>query len=355
MKKHCYEITINQPLKKCTEVVYDYSATKGKGIKLQISNNAIRIIAYLSSLYENAAIVVSTNNIFSDAIKKAFLLHLIVYSKNICIKKMSVSIDGEKSDIPIPQGGTAPPLYSLVVDKLVNKTPKNWNNSDFLYTITSRTRSNQDTRWAALFAALYAKSKTFEIERFIYLWMSFNGIYNYFSDHIKPLRPLNSKGNLPKTYESDELRWLLQLFELGQEHISKDDSKHVANEAIAILRNTDITGIQSKDDLSDELKAQIEGVLVKKDGTKYDLSAFGYLLVSFAYYFRCNVFHADKPLPLFCYADEVELKCLHLINVLLENFIDNHLHRIFDDTYVEATFGGKFNLLANPVKQGEIK
>ena len=354
MKKHCYEIIINQPSKKCTEVVYDYSATKGKGIKLQISNNAIRIIARLSSLYENDAVVVSTNNIFSDAIKKALLLHLMVYSKNIRIKKMSVLIDGEKSDIPIPQGGTTPPLYSLVVDELVNKTPKDWNNSDFLYAITTRTRSNQDTRWAALFAVLCAKSKTFEIERFIYLWMSFNGIYNYFSERINNLRPLTKKGKKQQVNEKEELQWFLQLHGLGNEAIERSSSKRIANEVIAILKNSDVSMIQSAGDLSEELKAQIEGALVKKDGTKYDLSAYGYLLVSFAYYFRCNVFHANKPLPLFCYADEVELKCLHLINALLENFIDAQLHRIFDDTYVDAIFGEKINLLANPAKQGEI-
>lgn len=355
MKKHCYEIIVNQPLKKCTEVVYDYSATKGKGIKLQISNNAIRIIAHLSSLYENDAVVVSTNNIFSDAIKKAFLLHLIVYSKNIRIKKMSVSIDGEKSDIPIPQGGATPPLYSLVNNELIHKTPNHWNNPSFFYVITSRTRSNQDTRWAALFAALCAKSKTFEIERFIYQWMSFNGIYNYFSERINNLRPLTKKGKKQQVNEKEELQWFLQLYGLGNETIERPSSKRIANEVIAILKNSDISMIQSADDLSEELKAQIEGALVKKDGTKYDLSAYGYLLVSFAYYFRCNVFHANKPLPLFCYADEVELKCLHLINALLENFIDAQLHRIFDDTYVEATFGEKFKLLANPTKQGERK
>lgn len=350
MKKHCYEIIINQLPKKYTEIIYDYSATKGKGIKLKISNNAVHIIAHLSSLYENDAIVVSTNNIFSDAIKKALLIHLIIYSKNICIKNMFVSIDGEKSDIPIPVKGTTPPICSLVVNELEHKPPKGWTNTSFLCSIACRSRSTQDTRWAALFAALCAKSKTFEIERFIYLWMSFNGIYNYFSKKINNLRPPTPKGMKQRVSEKDELQWMLQLYGLGNEAIERTSSKRIANEVISILKNADISEIQSIDDLPEELKTQIESVLIKKDGTKYDLSAYGYLLVSFAYYFRCNVFHAKKPLPLFCYADEVDLKCLHLVNTLLENFIDNQLNLIFDATYIDKMFAKKIEQVAKHTK-----
>ena len=352
MKKHCYEIVINKPVKKHKEFTYDYSSNKGKGIKLQISNNAIRIIAHLSSLYENDEVVASTNNIFSDAIKKALLLHLVIHSKNIHIKTMSVLIDGVSSEIPLPDGGTTPPLHSLVIANLARKTPENWSDSLFLEAVISQTRSNQDTRWASLYAALCAKSKTFEIERFIYLWMSFNGIYNYFSAKIKPLCPLDRNGKKQNISESHELTWLLKLYDLGQEHIYKNESKRVANDVIAILKTSDITQVQTADDLSDDLKKRIEDVLVKKDGRKYNLSAYGYLLVSFAYYFRCNVFHAGKPLPLFCYKDEIELKCLHLINTLLEEVIDSSLSKIFDDAYVNANFGEKFEQIAKTFQKG---
>lgn len=41
MKKHCYEIVINKSVKKYKEVIYDYSANRGKGIKLHIANNLL--------------------------------------------------------------------------------------------------------------------------------------------------------------------------------------------------------------------------------------------------------------------------------------------------------------------------
>lgn len=345
-KKHCYEIIINKPSKKYREIVYDYSATKGKGIKLQISNNAIRIIANLSTLYENDNIVVSTNHIFSDAIKKALLLHLLVYSKNIRIKSMHIAIDGENSDIVIPHDAVSPPVYALVIGELEHKVPKAWTDSTVLNTLVSRTKSNQDSRWAAIFAALCAKNKSFEIERFIYLWMSFNGMYSYFSSRINPLRPLTKKGRKQPLSEKDELTWMMKLYNIGVETISKNDSKRIANEVIAVLRKYDISSIRSADDISENLKQEIENQLYKEDGKRYNITSYGYLLVSFAYYFRCNVFHADKPLPLFCYEDEIELKCLHLINTLLEEFIDYNLYKLFDDSYMNAAFEEKYKHLA---------
>ena len=346
MKKHCYEIVINKSVKKYKEVIYDYSASRGKGIKLHIANNAIRIIAHLSSLYDNEGIVVSTNSIFSDAIKKALMLHMIIYSINIRIKSVTVAIDGEKSNIPILDGEVNPPIYSLVADQLARKIPEEWDNPAFFSAIVSRTRSNQDTRWAALYATICAKNKSYEIERFIYLWMALNGIYNYFASLINAQRPTGKNGSKPTSTEKDELTWLLRLYEFGKEHVAKKDSKRIADAVIEVVKRSDTSTIKGFEDITEEMKRSIEKVLTKTEGSRYDTTAYGYLLISFAYYFRCNVFHANKPLPMFCYSDETELKCLRLINGLLEDFIDRNLHKLFDDTFIEMSFGEKISFLA---------
>jgi len=353
MKMHDYEIVINKPMKRYKEFVYDYSSNRGKAIKLQIASNAIRVCVKLSTLYETERIAVSSNHIFSDAIKKALLLHLVLYSKNINVQSMSVSIDKDEDVIPIVADGIQPPIYSLVTDKLVYSVSQKWRDASFLESLLTRTKSNQDTRWASVFAALCAKSKKFEIERFIYLWMSFNGIYNYFSQKINILRPLTKKGQKPIPTEKEELQWILQLYGLGEEAIKKDDSKRIANEVISIFRKVDISLIKSSEDISNELRDSIESVALKDDGTKYNITAIGYLTVCFSYHFRCNVFHADRPLPLFCYADDMDLKCLHLINILLENFIDENMLTIFNEEIFNTMFSEKIKLIANTKKQGE--
>ena len=342
-KKYSYEIIINKVPKRCKEFTYDYSATKGKGIKIRIAQNAIHICANISKLYISDKVVTVTNHIFSDAIKKALLLHIILYSKTICIKSMSVCIDGQIYDIPISGDKIEPPIYSLILDELVSEVPASWQNQNFINKILSSSPSNQDSRWNAVFSTLCAKNKSFEIERFIYLWMAFNGIYGYFSPKINlcKLTPLRNIS------EATELEWFIQLHAWGAEHIPRQQSKRIADEVIAIIRKIDVNKIKSSYDLSDELKSSIEKVLVDPNGNKYNISAYGYLLVSFAYYFRCNVFHADKPLPLFCYADEAVLKCLHLINVLLEEFIDINLPLLFDDTYVDQKFTSRYQQIAN--------
>lgn len=347
MKKHCYEITINRLRKREHELVYDYSTTSGRGIKLQVSLNAIRIIANLSTQYDNRDIVASTNKIFSDAIKKALLLHIIIYSQNICISSLSIAIDNKKENV-IAGGSSTPPVYSLIVDKLVRQIPQSWQTPVLYQKLLSCTKSNQDTRWAAVFAAICAKSKSFEIERFIYLWMAVNGMYNYLAARIEKLRSSNKNdGKEKRISETDKLRWLLQLYDLGEEPVTRDDAAKVASDVVGILKTVDLNIIKTRSDLSEKLQEEIEKVLLKKDQTKYKLSAYGYLVISFPYFFRCNIVHANKPLPLFCYSDESELKNIKLINELLENFIDKNLPKLFDENYIEKQFGEKIVKIAN--------
>ena len=84
-----------------------------------------------------------------------------------------------------------------------------------------------------------------------------------------------------------------------------------------------------------ELAAKIEETLKKPDSNaKFDITAYGYLLMQFSYYIRCNVIHADKPLALFSYKNDEEMIYLQVVNSLLDEFIGENLHRWFDKKYI---------------------
>ena len=175
----------------------------------------------------------------------------------------------------------------------------------------------------------------------MYFWMAFNGIYGYFGMLV------NAERGGGKPSESKQMQWLLQLFKLGNESIARVDSGAIAQKVISMLSATDLQSIRGIDSIPESLLTDISNVLLKyydKNGkpntnvTKYDITPQGYLLTFLPYYFRCNYFHAGRVLPLFCYPDEYELKCLHLVNVFLEEFIDNHLYLLFDDSYVNNEY-----------------
>ena len=343
MKKHKYQIIIGNPSKKSNIYCYDYSANKGRNIILNISEKGIKITAELSKLYHSEKIINSSNYIFADAIKKSLLLYLILYSKNIVIKNMKVQIDEIFEEISVPMKGHFPPIYSLVVGKLHTSFLKEWNNSQFIQALLSKTPSNyaEDSRWAALFATICAKSKQYEAERFLYFWMAFNGIYDYLFKQIK--KPKAKK----QSSEKKQLTLFLKLYDLGYQHIERNDAGIIAHEVMSVITRHDLSAIISIDDIPKCLEKQIKKILSTIASNKYNIKPKGYLLVSFPYYFRCKYFHAGRTLPLFCYANEQELKCLHLINTLLEEFIDKNLYHLFENNYVDNTFKEKIKLIAN--------
>ena len=64
----------------------------------------------------------------------------------------------------------------------------------------------------------------------------------------------------------------------------------------------------------------------KKD---FDVTPYGFLLTDYPYYLRCTLFHAERPIELFSFESDWELKSLRIVNFLLEEFLDQNLHILF--------------------------
>ena len=333
MVKHIHRIIINSPQQEneINTFIYDFGSTKS--IKLSISHGYLFVEAALQKKYDKQEMLSQNQYLFPDALKKALLIHLMLFSESITIQKIQVQIDNETDCVLDSDNGQASPLDSMVVGKLVHPFSVKWDNSS-IDGILSQTKSTYDSRTAALFALLYSKCKHFESERFIYLWMAFNGMYNFFSYLISDVQGIKRI-----TQEYKKIKCFQRLYQIGEQTISDDQEKKRIAHGVAALIERGLPTITQQYLESDSGKPFCDAIRAllfdSKDGKPLNLSPYGYLLTQFSYYYRCNLIHANKPLALFSYTDESDIRCLTVINSMLEQFIEHNLYLWFDDKYID--------------------
>lgn len=326
MAKHIYKLTINNVGEKSTKYIYDFGSTKN--VELILSITGLSITVSLLKEFNKEKILSSDCYLFPDAIKKALLLYLIKYNKALNISLITINIDGHQEELSFSKGDKLP-VYSMINGNLQREIPKEFTSDVVFQHLLKTPKSKYDKRIASLFALTCSKSKEYETERFIYLWTSFNGMYSWISEFIA-----EAKGVDKYRKENKQILGFQQFIGVGKETIVEKDKTRIANTVITILKDIDCEKI-SKSVIEDKsISKRIEGALCKDTNERYILSAYGYLLTQFAYYFRCKIVHGTKPVYLFSYEDDKELHSLKIINALLEEYIDNNLPLWFDENYI---------------------
>ena len=150
--KYLHKIAVGNLSKSSSEYTYDYGHTKN--IRLFISKKGICIEVDLSKMMAVEEILSSNNYLFADAIKKALLIYLIKYSKNLEIKSIKIQIDSVNYDIV-----NIPKIYSLIQGNLIRKMSPQWDNKSIIENILWYKKSYYGHRIASLFSLLIAKSK----------------------------------------------------------------------------------------------------------------------------------------------------------------------------------------------------
>lgn len=332
MAKYRYELIINKELKKYREYAFNFGQTKD--ITISVAKSSLKISVTMGTAKQPEEIISSRNYLFSDAIKKAMLLHLIQYSENLPIKTLQVRINGEEKQFTYDKG--RPPVYSLTPGQLLRKFPESWQNDALFKNILDQTKSSHGPLMASLYALICSKSKHYETERFVYLWMSMNGLYSHLTELAKPFVPPDKTlGDSEKA----KIERFLRINQLGRETPSRGDSVFIAQKVIAALRRYNAPlqpEIFKEPACQSNIRGQIEELIMSETGRKYDIEAGAYLMMGLGYHFRCNMIHSNKPLPLFSYADEDQLSYLRTVSNLLEEYLDNHLYRLFDEGYVDT-------------------
>ena len=340
MNKHIHKIMINEIHNDVNTYTYKYDFGHTKNIILTIQHNAVCIEVALSKIYDKDELMTKDAYLFPDALRKALLIHIMKFSENITISTMSVSIDERQETVIDIKQGDEKPIYSLVDGTI--EPVGDWND-DEMQGILSQKKSLPDPRVAALYAYITSKSKHYKAEKFIYLWMAFNGMYNFFFDMVAK--------NLIKTRISErlQLECFLRLNDLVtirgnynnkayRKVENRDIDVVVAQKIGAIIKNYDISQI-SKATLENgsckELSEKIHNKLLEFPlYQNFDITAYGYLSVFFPYHLRCNIIHANKPLTMFSYRNDEEMIYLQVTNTLLDEFISENLHKWFDKKYI---------------------
>lgn len=331
MEKHRHILSVNfENIENIEKHSYIYNFGRTKNIEIIVSKEYFSIRADLYKQYDKKEMLSKNQYLFPDAIKKAMLLHLILYSQNIHIHNLTVQIDDIIEIVTIEKEQT-PFVFSMVTDCLIHPFQVAWKKEE-IETLLSQTKSNSDSRISSLFSLICSKSKEYETERFIYLWMSFNGMYHYFSSILSSVMERKIKR------ESKQLQYIRLLYEWGNglgENNEKEKHR-MAHQLDALIKQTEqsITFETLTDEKSVIVK-EIKKILINPDDAKpYDIKAIGYFITQYAYYYRCNLFHAQRPVALFSFLDEQEVVCLKAINDVLEGFIEENLHQWFNQNYI---------------------
>ena len=302
---------------------YFFQYGNTKNIELVLSHNSACIRKSFSKDYRNNLEPDSyLFNLFKEGMKRISLLHILYYQKQIKARSIQLRITGPGDVEEVHDLSDYFILYSLTSSGFLRSISKEWRNRDVLQNVLRFQKSKTDLArsTAALYAYLYSKTKSYETERFSFLWMAMNGLYGA----MKPEAP-NDRMQMSN---------LIQVYHLGNAVLSSTKRDEICH--LVYIKMKEIEGRVTEESLGEEHKELAEYISLHipiDNQTKkpFDVSPYGFLLTDFAYYLRCKLFHANRPVELFSFADDLEIKVLRIVNGLLEKFLDDNLIRIFYD------------------------
>ncbi len=321
-----YKVLVNNGPEKNSCHSYKFNYSNVKDIRMNISEGELSVELQMKTKKNADEIFTERNNCFSEALKKGMLFHLILYSKPLPTGNIRIFIDGEEEH----DWNTAksPVVYSLISKELKHGFPAEWQNADKVFEhFLKNTTSAPGNLTASVYALLYSKAKDNETERFQYLWMAMNGLYNHLAEEYKRHYPQNDKDKINS--DLDKIVLLEKAENWGTDSITGNKRDKMAKVIENVLREHDFERSEIDELLKEELKSfQRAG---KQKGIEFD----GYLKLWYPYYLRCNMFHASKPIPMFSLEEEDEVRQLRFVNDKLEDYLDQNLLQYFSDAYCE--------------------
>lgn len=335
--------------------LFKYSTT---GVEVKLGTNAFSISAAIGESKKDEQFTIENffkkqNSLFLETAKKVLYIYLAKNSKILNIYKLEIY----RNEECISENIRINSLIDKDVELFRSFPIHNWNNDAIISLLGSK---RDDSRLSAFCALLYSKSKENELERFMYLWIAINGMYGYYK-HCFQRYYNNEKDFLKKDVENnfnaklefkrldfikerDQIEQFFRDNEWNDYYIDNKDMNKIIKKVIPAFKNRDITKIvQLKVNLHQELTQKIQEVV--KNDVEISLKAF--LIVRMPYHYRCKIFHADDPIPIFninlnnIYKyDNFILKAL---NNIMEEYIDINLPRWFGEKGKEIDSREKIN------------
>lgn len=327
-------------------------------VEIWLEKDSARIlIDKKPSFHPYETILNGSETILSSALRKLKMLHLFYYGQILEFKHLhischtSLSKKERYSESILYDANNHEPLYSLIgTQKLQPVFSAEWRSPEFIDNFLNTRLLITERRWAAIAAYACAKSKCFESERLLYNWMAFNALYGYTgklaNEILAEKQPISKLGN----------------------HKSKDPNDRESIEFFYWMETKSYCGIDEKtrnqmgDDISKKWiqpDTNVEVFLSELSDSKSpfctefkkeypNIAPFSFMLFQFSYYMRCNLFHANKTIPLLSYENSSYLKCLAISNKLLEDYLEQHLPEIFDDVVFKKHLQGVIIPVSKP-------
>lgn len=328
MKKHEYLIILNCGKRRKDPLVYQYRNTKD--IELHIQKGRACIAFCQGSERKTDVLLAGTDNLCTDAIKKAMLFHLILYAEPLDIRQMDMSINGILYSVCKRKKRDEPIVYSMIETRFDHPLPDIWRDAAVLQTLISMPKSAYDSRMNAVIALLLGKTRYYRSEKAIYLWMSMNGCYNFVTEQVKAYGECSAQkakiNNLEDERGKQNALKAIAGLSSGSRRLKEEEEKLFVKKAVTALNRVQVDPAALYDDLingrtctfADELNT-----LQEQQEAQIPLMTF--MTIWLPYQIRCNYFHSDQAMPLFLYAGDPLLKALYYTNYFVERFVEENL------------------------------
>jgi len=335
--KHLYELCLNGGA--CTGRPVQLTYGSVRTIELYLKSGSALIRISTTAKIDGESALNGGNDLISDVLRKTLQFHLIRYGRNLRITKAELVCD-QTVIASSSSARTAPMLYSLVEGKLRLPFSKAWTEKGVTHAIATTSRSAYDGRHNALQALLVAKSNRYEIERFIYYWMAVNGLYSYVAAQGEKPLSLKKGKKQAKWSERDMMRFLClvnswEYCSVPQNtptEVRKKAERQIKWKVAAILKDLPDEEVESfcrecaLEETDNTFVRQIQNV-IQKTWPEFDPNPTpeAFLTIWFPYAMRCEWFHTDKALPVFCFAEDRSLKVIRIMNRILDSFLTREL------------------------------
>lgn len=313
MRKRQYCIVVNGCPSSHKTIQYSYHPIKD--IELSLSKNKA-LVRFVSALQVNPCQLFARNNVFSDAVSKACVLHILRFGKPLDMKSIAITADGEEIF-------AAPTEESLPLEYVFGK----WKTptivcdcyEDAARYYASFPRSRQGHLHAAIHAYFLSKPQCDEVVRFAYLWMAVNGMYSHLWQCFEAAAA--QVGKTPS--KSDEIL-KIELMHAYLNSSEKPSGSWSREKRLKV--NSKLHGALAKasQELSLDNLQPIEDILRKEDVPCY-MTARTYIALELGYQLRCELFHGGKPIRLCVLKGDYETARYWLVNQLLTDIVEKNL------------------------------
>ena len=365
-----YEILINAGCSVKDPLIYKYSNTKN--IELHIKKDRAAIRYYMSVAKSPEEMIAFKAGVFKDAYRKVFLLHGVLFDRDINVRTITVAIDGVSVVYDKDTEGF-PFVYSMI-SKLPMHLSESWQSKEFCLRLieSPKSKSNNDYRQISVLAFLCSKGRPYIIDRFTNLWTSMNAYYNWYADlyneffrkkyhydakYYEMMRKRIPEGKMGEfdnlrsetlsngrkypfivsgdtncikllmesihkngafikssQFENDiTLRAMLHRFESRLCSLSDFDLQRLYSYSVLLLSGSQAA---SNDEFFDIFKL-IQGM------NRQNLYFF--LVLEYPYICRCNYLHGSKALLLLSYENEFEIRRLKAASFFVEKFLSERI------------------------------